>query len=528
MKSKKVLIPVIASLVTVLVLSGVSYAFYSAKIKENNKTETVIKSNVLGLEYTGVTDINVEDIVPGDSFTKTFTVKNTSNREVNYNIYMENITNEFNEDLVYTLTDENGEVVEETKLPETSDKSYLKTNVTIDANKTKTYTLKIEFKYTNEDQSALQGKTFKATVGIDALQTEIKKSEKNQAKISAATSNQPAIGSIKIVNNTSKTQTYDLMLSDLIDTSEITNGYNYSVEKNESVVISNEKLPATDQVILENQTIKPNTVDNYNATVNKLNGVSFADDSWETIQKAVKSGNYVYDVGDTKTITLASHTNDCASTNGSCTSDECSSQTEPEKQIQLRVANVTPCTTETSETACGFVVEFAEISEKHNYSKADSTIGCGTNSGGWPSSKLRTYVNNTIYKALPPELQRIIIYTTVKSGNGNYSYLTKVVTSSDKLYLLSSKEVYGEVSSSYDEDLSQTETRQLDYYNRNGVTQTNFAAAKKTYNNSEWLWWLRSANNNSSQNYFAAAPNGYWTSDVASNANGVAPAFRIG
>ena len=35
MKKKKLLIPVIASLVTVLVLSGVSYAYFSAKIKEN-------------------------------------------------------------------------------------------------------------------------------------------------------------------------------------------------------------------------------------------------------------------------------------------------------------------------------------------------------------------------------------------------------------------------------------------------------------------------------------------------------------
>ena len=50
---KKVIIPVIASLVTVLVLSGVSYAYFSAKIKENNKTETVLKSNELNLIFTG-------------------------------------------------------------------------------------------------------------------------------------------------------------------------------------------------------------------------------------------------------------------------------------------------------------------------------------------------------------------------------------------------------------------------------------------------------------------------------------------
>ena len=168
MKKKKLLIPVVASLVTVLVLSGVSYAYFSAKIKENNKTETVLKSNELNLIFTGIKEITANNMIPGDSFTKTFTVENTSNRAVDYNIYMENITNEFNEDLVYTLEDTTGSVIGETPLPVTNkDKSYLKTGISIDANTIKTYTLKITFKNTDEPQNDYQGKTFKGTLGID-------------------------------------------------------------------------------------------------------------------------------------------------------------------------------------------------------------------------------------------------------------------------------------------------------------------------------------------------------------------------
>ena len=168
MKKKKLLIPVIASLVTVLVLSGVSYAYFSAKIKENNKTETVLKSNELNLIFTGTNEITANNMIPGDSFTKTFTVENKSNRAVDYNIYMENITNEFNEDLVYTLEDTTGSVIGETPLPVTNkDKSYLKTGISIDANTIKTYTLKITFKNTDEPQNDYQGKTFKGTLGID-------------------------------------------------------------------------------------------------------------------------------------------------------------------------------------------------------------------------------------------------------------------------------------------------------------------------------------------------------------------------
>ena len=165
---KKVIIPVIASLVTVIVLSGVSYAYFSAKIKENNKTETVLKSNELNLIFTGTNEITANNMIPGDSFTKTFTVENTSNRAVDYNIYMENITNEFNEDLVYTLEDTTGSVIGETPLPVTNkDKSYLKTGISIEANTIKTYTLKITFKNTEEPQNDYQGKTFKGTLGID-------------------------------------------------------------------------------------------------------------------------------------------------------------------------------------------------------------------------------------------------------------------------------------------------------------------------------------------------------------------------
>ncbi len=168
MKNKKLLIPVIASLVTLLVLSGVSYAYYSAKIKENNKTETVIKSNELNLIFTGTNEITANNMIPGDSFTKTFTVENTSNRTVDFNIYLQNITNEFNDDLVYALNDDTGSVVGVTPLPVTNkDKSYLKTKLDIDSNTTKTYTLTVTFKNTEEPQNDYQGKTFKGTLGID-------------------------------------------------------------------------------------------------------------------------------------------------------------------------------------------------------------------------------------------------------------------------------------------------------------------------------------------------------------------------
>ncbi len=172
-KKKAIALTVIAVATLLVAVVGATYAYYSAKIKETNKTETVIKSNELGLIFTGETEINENSLIPGDSFTKTFKVENTSNREVTYNIYMQNITNEFNEDLVYTLTDETGEVVAETKTPDTNtEKTYILSDIEIGATSTKNYTLKVEFKYLETPQNDNQGASFKATLGIDANKVE--------------------------------------------------------------------------------------------------------------------------------------------------------------------------------------------------------------------------------------------------------------------------------------------------------------------------------------------------------------------
>ena len=64
----------------------------------------------------------------------------------------------------------------------------------------------------------------------------------------------------------------------------------------------------------------------------------------------------------------------------------------------------------------------------------------GTTVGGWPASEMRTYVNSDIYNVLPTTLKNAIIDTTVVSGHGDVAGETNF-TSTDKLYLLSTKEV---------------------------------------------------------------------------------------
>ena len=222
---------------------------------------------------------------------------------------------------------------------------------------------------------------------------------------------------------------------------------------------------------------------------------SFADDSWDTIASAVKSGTYPYQVGDTKTVdmgSLGTHT--------------------------LRVANTSSCTNgETSQTACGFVVEFADIISKESMNSTE------TNVGGWPASAMRTYVNTTVYSALPSDLQNVIATTTVVSSHGSTPGEANF-TSSDKLYLLSTKEV-GNGGTGY--DTAEAETRQLDYYKSNGVTTSNYSGAIKQYSGINTGWWLRSAYSAITLTFFGVSRGGGWNASYASGSYGVAPAFRI-
>ncbi len=228
--------------------------------------------------------------------------------------------------------------------------------------------------------------------------------------------------------------------------------------------------------------------------------VSFALDSWDTIVEMVRSGkaSEVYKVGDTKEVTVEGYTNG------------------DETTFTVRIANMsTPeqCNNDVfSQTACGFVIEFEDIITTHNMNSTS------TNVGGWPASEMYSFVNEEIYNALPSDLRNVIIdtYTVSEHGSSDSSALTSI----DKLYLLSSKEVYGV-------NISE-ETRQLDYYENNGVTISNYSGAIKTYQGTVNELWLRSPHSSYNVNFYYVAVDGDWDFRLANYTLGVAPAFRIG
>ena len=234
---------------------------------------------------------------------------------------------------------------------------------------------------------------------------------------------------------------------------------------------------------------------------------SFATDSWKTIINAVKNNNIgKYNVGDTKTIdmgTYGTHTLRIANTS---TPSECSG-------------------TGFSQTACGFVLEFADLITTHPMNDS------ATNTGGWPATTMRTFVNDSIYNALPSDLRNSIMNTTVVSGIGSSdsSGSATCFKSTDKLYLLAPREIYNNYDGTY--DTANSLTRTLDYYITQRVTTTNYSGAIKRGENisyNQW-WWLRNANSQLNYSFSMVYDDGSFINNFGANQSiGVSPAFRIG
>ena len=235
----------------------------------------------------------------------------------------------------------------------------------------------------------------------------------------------------------------------------------------------------------------------------KVNPVSFATDSWETIITAVKENNISkYKVGDTKTIDMGTYGTHTLRIANKSTPSECS-------------------TSGFSQSACGFVLEFADIITTHKMNNSNP------NKGGWPVTRMRTFVNNDIYNAIPSELRNVIIDTTVVSGHGRND--TSNFTSTDKLYLLSPAEIWAQgTSNTVNYDTARDVTRQLDYYKNLGTSTSNYSGAIKKNGTDADFWWLRSAHSDYGNAFFNVRSNGECGSDYSYDTYGVSPAFRLG
>ncbi len=273
------------------------------------------------------------------------------------------------------------------------------------------------------------------------------------------------------------------------------------------------ELPSGKKITdLKSSDLKDGNLDNEKCI--NIETESFDKDSWSTISKAVKAGSTSnYHVGDTKEVDLGTYGKYMVRIANMSTPDEC-------KQDKF------------SQSACGFAVEFTDVITTHNMNPSGDyngkTYRWGWNNDGWPASQMKTFIDNDIYNSLPHDLKSVIITTETVSGHGSED--TDNFTSTDKLYLLSTAEIWAQGTyNTIDSDSARDKTRQLDYYKDKGVTTSSYASAikKDSAGTAAW-WWLRSARSSINDNFYIVGSIGNCNGSSAIGTYGVSPAFRIG
>ena len=265
---------------------------------------------------------------------------------------------------------------------------------------------------------------------------------------------------------------------------------NSDTSKNIGSVVTNVKSASIDKIFNSSKKNKEN--------VNMNN--SFNNDTFDVISKNIKTGNTsMYKVGDIKKIKMT--------VNGKV------------REYSLRLINNSidsNCnSSDFSQTACGFVVEFTDVIDLVSMNNKLSNIN------GWKDSDLRKYLNNSLYNILPNDLKNSIIDTRVISGYGYDDYEDIITT--DKLYIPVVMEVLGVDDTT---DSCDSKTRQFDYYKDN---LDDIKYAFKKYNGSYISYWSRSATINSSNEFNSITTgNGFVASVMSDEKIGLSPIFRIG
>ena len=170
MQRKQLTIVIVSLLVVVL---SVSLAYFTTQIIGKKKDVSVTSTNLQIVFTDSDGAITGNDIEPGWSTTKTFTVENKSKETYKYNIVIKDLINTFVTEgyLQYKITSTNNgyNMTDYVNVPKssTATDTILAKNVSIAVSKIQTYT--IEFRYVNDkdvDQGDDMGKVLKGTLFI--------------------------------------------------------------------------------------------------------------------------------------------------------------------------------------------------------------------------------------------------------------------------------------------------------------------------------------------------------------------------
>ena len=169
MKRKYVIIlSIILLLLIASLTTGVSFAFFNASVIGNDvASNNVITTGNMEITYNDGSTIGSNDnLIPGNSIEKSFSIKNTGDIVAYYSIYLNDVVNTFvtKEDLVCKLTREDNSVVFDDTCPSLN--VSVASNISIGINEIHNYILKITFLLVDRNQDDNKGKGFNARVDL--------------------------------------------------------------------------------------------------------------------------------------------------------------------------------------------------------------------------------------------------------------------------------------------------------------------------------------------------------------------------
>lgn len=179
-KRNKIIVSIVGIFIVLMAIIGITYGYFLTRVTGNTEENSILVTTAdLRLVYdNGSGNIEVSNIHPSNTanYTKTFTVTNEGNDDVNYEVHLENIINDFehDEDLILKIVCESNI---EGNTCDGYDSTYPLVNSSLITNsidpvgeetdaEVHTYTLTLQFKDDGTDQSNDMGKTLQGKINI--------------------------------------------------------------------------------------------------------------------------------------------------------------------------------------------------------------------------------------------------------------------------------------------------------------------------------------------------------------------------
>lgn len=232
----------------------------------------------------------------------------------------------------------------------------------------------------------------------------------------------------------------------------------------------------------------------FNVTVSDL-PASLEDATWAQIQTAVQNGtlSQFASVGDTKSFVINNKTYH---------------------------AEVVAINDGTGSAGSWYPDKTVDFITKELYTTKYRYNATNNNSGGFPSSEIKTTLNSTIYPLLPSDLKSVITAKSHSYQAGSYSssWSSSMVTSSDNLWLPTYYEIAG----------GSAQFAEGENVNNNKPYILDSKIKMVNGESSASRWWLGSPYSINSGNFWAVTTGGGFGNDSVPTANGVPLCFRIG